>query len=238
MKRRTLGIAVMIGSLALVLVGAIALIPDSTTSGDIESVEAALRPSTSAPVLPLTEPSPTTTVPPAEPVPTQDIEQELPPIAPPIGLRIDSLGVDAPVDPYGVDRATGQMAVPDNVTDVGWYEYGPRPGEPGSSVLAAHVDLAGSGPGVFFDLRTLVEGDRITVLHEDGSESPFRVVARSTYEKEELPLEVIFSREGPSVLTLITCGGGFNSNVSRYDSNVVVYAVPDLGNQPTEGTSL
>ncbi len=237
MTRRTLGIAILLGSIALVVFGALALVPESKTSGDVESVESALRPDQPVQVAPLVPPSTTTTLPPTDGS-TPPEEEETLSVSPPVGLRIDALEVDAPIDAYGVDRATGQMAVPDNVTDVGWYEYGPRPGEPGSSVLAAHVDLAGSGPGVFFDLRTLDEGDQITVLHEDGSESPFRVVARSTYEKEELPLDVIFSREGPSVLTLITCGGGFNSNISRYDSNVVVYAVPDLGDQPTVGTNL
>jgi sortase (surface protein transpeptidase) len=156
----------------------------------------------------------------------------------PIGLRIGELEVDAPIEPYGVSERTGQMAVPDNVTEVGWYKFGPSPGEPGSAVLAAHVDLAGSGPGVFFDLATLEDGDQIVVLHADGSESPFRVVARTTYGKNQLPLDIIFSREGPPVLTLITCGGGFNSDIGRYDSNVVVYAVPDIGTQPAEGSTL
>jgi hypothetical protein len=63
-------------------------------------------------------------------------------------------------------------------------------------------------------------------------------VARTTYEKNELPLDIIFSREGPPVLTPITCGGGFNSEIGRYDSNVVVYAVPDLGTHPVEGSTL
>lgn len=130
------------------------------------------------------------------------------------------------------------MAVPDNVTDVGWYKFGPSPGEPGSAVLAAHVDLASSGPGVFFDLRTLEEGDSVVVSYEDGSESSFRVVARVNYEKDELPLDVIFSREGPPVLTLITCGGGFNRNIARYDSNVVVYAVPKSVDNASPGDRL
>ncbi len=143
----------------------------------------------------------------------------------PVGLRIASLGVDAPVEPYGVD-ASGQMDVPANVTDVAWYEYGPSPGEPGSAVLAAHVDLAGQGPGVFFQLREMEAGDLIEVAYEDGTQTTFRVVARVRYGKSELPLDAIFAREGPPVLTLITCGGSFNRTSRSYDSNDVVYAVP------------
>ena len=143
----------------------------------------------------------------------------------PVGLQIPILGVDAPVNASGVE-ANGDMEVPANVTDVGWYKFGPAPGDPGSAVLAAHVDLASQGPGVFFDLRTIEPGDVIHVVFDDGGTEAYRAEARNIYDKTELPTEAIFSREGPSVLTLITCGGGFNPSIGRYDSNVVVYAVP------------
>ncbi len=144
----------------------------------------------------------------------------------PTRLVIPKLGVDAPIDPYGVDGRTGQMAVPRNVTDVAWYEHGPVPGEPGSAVLAAHVDLVGRGPGVFFGLRQLEPGDEVVVGHADGVESRFVVVARALYEKDELPLDTIFSPSGAPVLSLVTCGGGFDRSRQTYEGNVVVYAVP------------
>ncbi len=145
----------------------------------------------------------------------------------PVGLAIGGLGIDAHVTPAGVDRATGQMAVPDNVDDVAWYEYGPTPGDPGSAVLAAHVDLESQGPGVFFELRSLEPGDIVTVSYEDGTQRRFTVEARVIYDKSELPLDAIFAREGDPVLTLITCGGDFNWTERSYDANVVVYAVPE-----------
>lgn len=144
----------------------------------------------------------------------------------PVGLTIPSIDVEAPVIATGVDARTGQMEVPNNVSDVAWYEFGPRPGEVGSAVLAAHVDLAGQGPGVFFDLRDVEPGDVVVVSFSDGSSTPFRVEARTVYKKDELPVDVIFSRQGPPVLTLVTCGGGFSESSRSYDSNVVVYAVP------------
>jgi sortase (surface protein transpeptidase) len=118
------------------------------------------------------------------------------------------------------------MAVPRNVRDVAWYEFGPRPGEPGSAVLAAHVDLAGRGPGTFFRLRELDPGDTVEVDFADGSSRLFRVQARTVYSKADLPLDTIFAEGGASVLTLVTCGGGFDRSTGSYDSNVVVYAVP------------
>lgn len=142
----------------------------------------------------------------------------------PTRLMIPSLGVDAPVEGYGVNRRTGQMDVPRNVQDVAWYRYGPAPGEPGSAVLAAHVDLSDQGRGVFFGLRRLELGDVVTVAFAEGGSRDFQVVARVTYDKEDLPLDRIFSSEGSPVLTLVTCGGSFSGG--RYQSNVVVYAVP------------
>ena len=143
----------------------------------------------------------------------------------PVALRIPAIGVEAPVKPAGVE-ADGEMEVPGNVSEVGWYKYGSAPGESGSAVLAAHVDLAGSGPGVFFDLRLIEPGDIILIDLDDGTTLAYRAEARTVYDKDDLPTDAIFSREGPSVLTLVTCGGGFNRTLRSYDSNVVVYAVP------------
>jgi LPXTG-site transpeptidase (sortase) family protein len=241
--RRIIGLAAIGIGIALVVLATMALRAGDGSSGDVTAVEEALRPSTTVDNPITAETAPSTTLPSAdtEGEPAEDespAQAEPDPIAIPVGLRIDKLDVDAPIGAYGVNQRTGEMDVPDNVTEVGWYRFGPKPGEAGSAVLAAHVDLANSGPGVFYNLRTLEEGDRLSVLSEDGTEIPFRVVARVTYEKDELPLEVIFSREGPSVLTLITCGGAFNSNISRYDSNIVVYAVPDTGDEMPAGSSL
>jgi LPXTG-site transpeptidase (sortase) family protein len=147
------------------------------------------------------------------------------PLADPVGLRIERLGVDAPVDPYGI-APDGQMAIPNNVADVAWYEPGPGPGETGSAVMAAHVALGSQGRGVFYDLKLLEPGDVVYVARSDGSEQAFQVEESVTYLKSELPLESIFSRDGPPVLTLITCGGDLNSSTRRFNSNVVVYAVP------------
>jgi hypothetical protein len=208
-----------------------------TGAGDVESIEDSLTPQapTTAPALPAevvdTTIAPTILESDPEPLLAANEVSRLDQLADvpsrvPIGLRIDTLGVDASVEPYGINQRTGQMDVPGNVRDVAWYEYGPTPGEAGSAVLAAHVDLKSQGPGVFFDLKSLEPGELILVTFDDGSEQWFETQARNTYQKEELPLDVIFSRDGASVLTLITCGGGFSASNQSYDSNVVVYAVP------------
>lgn len=152
----------------------------------------------------------------------EDIDRDTAPR--PTRLRIPVLGIDAPVTALGV-AASGEMDVPTDAQTIAWYEYGPSPGEEGSAVLAAHVDYNGVR-GVFFDLAQLDTGDRVTVELADGRTRSFAVIERASVEKEILPIDELFRRHGPPMLTLITCGGEFDAATRSYRSNVVVRAVP------------
>src|SRR6476661_5693010 len=67
--------------------------------------------------------------------------------AAPDRLIITRLGIDMRVVPVGVAR-DGEMALPATPAQVGWYRYGPRPGDgSGATVLAAHLDMPGYGVG-------------------------------------------------------------------------------------------
>ena len=144
----------------------------------------------------------------------------------PVGIRIESAGVDAPVVPTGVEAGTGALAVPEDVGVAGWYRFGPAPGDPGSAVVTAHVDSASQGPGAFFPLRDVAPGAGVVVTFDDGSSRPFEVVGRRSYDKEALPVAELFTREGDAVLTLVTCGGAFDPVTRSYEENLVVFAVP------------
>ena len=108
---------------------------------------------------------------------------------------------------------------------VGWYRYGPTPGDPGSAVLVGHVDSASQGIGTLFHLRELRPGAIIKIRFADGSLRSFSMVGRRSYRKDALPAG-IFARSGRPVLALITCGGPFDRATRSYEDNVVVYAVP------------
>ncbi|MFF5235267.1 class F sortase [Dactylosporangium sp. NPDC000521] len=146
---------------------------------------------------------------------------------PPARLRIGKLGVDATVNPVGVDERTGDFAVPPSVDVVGWYKYGPGlEANAGSIVIAGHVDSAQQGGGAFFRLRDLGPGDRIDVTGGDGTVHRFGVVAREIYPKTAIPLQRYFARDGATRLTLITCGGPFDGATRHYRDNVVITAQP------------
>ena len=149
---------------------------------------------------------------------------------PPLRIVIPRVGVNARIMPVGVER-TGTMDVPADVRTVGWYRFGPSPGLPGSTVLIGHVDSRMAGPGVFFGLSELEPGDGLRVLASGRSWESFEVVARSLWEKDRLP-EQLFSREGDPILTLITCGGPFDSVAGQYTHNVVVTAIHSTASLP------
>lgn len=142
----------------------------------------------------------------------------------PTRLRIDAIGVDAPVVALGV-ADNGEMEVPTDADTVAWYEYGPSPGQEGSAVLAAHVDYNGR-KGVFFELSDLPEGATLTVEFDSAAPRTFTVVEGALIAKTALPVDQLFRRDGRPALTLITCGGEFNAATRSYRNNVIVRTVP------------
>ena len=62
----------------------------------------------------------------------------------------------------------------------------------------------------------------------DGSVLGFHVVDTRMVDKPELPRAEVFARTGAPTLTLVTCGGQFDSSTHHYLSNVVVTAAPGL----------
>ncbi len=143
----------------------------------------------------------------------------------PVRMRIDALGVDAPIIQAGV-TPEGEMELPGAV-EVAWYRHGPAPGaDAGSAVLAAHVDWNGE-EGPFFDLRTLEPGTTFVVESVNGAQRHFRTTTEPAYvPKEELPVDDLFRTGGDPVVALVTCGGGFDEASRSYDDNVVVWAEP------------
>ncbi len=141
----------------------------------------------------------------------------------PTQVQVGAIGLEAPVIPVGVDDKS-QFDVP-IATTVGWYRYGSAPGQPGASVLAAHVDYNGDR-GAFYDLSKLKPGDRVTVKMDDGATLQFTVTGVYEVQKHELPAEELFRKDGTPVLNLITCGGTFNPQKHSYNANVVVTAEP------------
>ena len=142
----------------------------------------------------------------------------------PVALQMQSIDVARfPVRPVGLEF-DGQMEIPDE-TEIGWYQYGATAGQPGATVLAAHVSWNRT-QGPFARLGSVEPGEQLEVALDDGTVRRYEVTERTVYGKSELPRERIWRNTGDETLVLITCGGDYNPEIRRYRENIVVYAVP------------
>ncbi|MDO8482212.1 MAG: class F sortase [bacterium] len=150
-----------------------------------------------------------------KPIPKVDAPQE---------LTIPTIGVKTLIQTVGVD-SNGRMGLPTNFVDVGWYKYGPRPGERGSAVIAGHLDTARDDKAVFAKLSNLKKGDDIYVLDKTGRKIHFRVTKKEVYDDTEAPLDRIFDQNVLTArLNLITCDGVWNPKTKNYSERLVVYS--------------
>lgn len=141
----------------------------------------------------------------------------------PARLAIPSIGINVEVEKVG-DTKSGAMATPKTFANVGWYQKGSMPGQPGNAVFDGHVNNALTRAGVFEHLSDLSVGDRIVVLDQTGGTLTFAVTDLVDYTNDTAPLQTIFTAEGPSGLVLITCAGEWDPRAHSYDKRLVVYA--------------
>jgi len=144
----------------------------------------------------------------------------------PIRLLIPSIGIDAFVEQVSV-RPDGDLATPTQHPwqDVGWYNLGPHPGEPGSAVIDGHLDRPGGYPAVFWRLGETRVGDAVQVTDTAGGTLHFRVTRIAYYPPDQAPLQDIFGNPGGRYLNLITCAGDWIPSQHQTTLRLVVYTV-------------
>jgi hypothetical protein len=145
-------------------------------------------------------------------------------VAEPVRLRIPALKVDSKVEKLGLQR-DGTIAVPGRTDVAGWYEYGPRPGEPGPSVILGHVDST-AGPGIFIDLYRIKPGALVRIDRADGSAVTFKITRGQRVPKVQFPTDLVYAATLDPTLRLVTCGGSFDPARRSYRDNVIAFAEP------------
>jgi sortase (surface protein transpeptidase) len=143
-------------------------------------------------------------------------------VALPVHLQIPAIEVSTPLVKLG-RLPDGTLQVPKAWGTAGWYDQGPRPGQPGPAVILGHVDSK-SGPAVFYQLQTLRPGDTVRIGLANGRTLVFRVQRLQRYPKDEFPTEAVYFPTLDRELRLITCGGDFDYARDSYVDNIVVYA--------------
>jgi len=139
--------------------------------------------------------------------------------APPLGISIPAVRVQGPVDP--IRAVAGQLEIPPPGR-AGWFNAGPRPGEPGRAVIVSHVDSQ-AGPELFASLRTLPRRTRILVEDRRGGIHRFRLMHRRQIEKSRFRPDLVYGSSRQPTLVLVTCGGPFTPG-EGYRDNVILYA--------------
>ncbi|MET9093741.1 class F sortase [Streptomyces cyaneofuscatus] len=140
----------------------------------------------------------------------------------PVSITIPSLKVTSDLEQLGLGKNRA-METPKDPAKAGWYRPGTTPGAIGPSVIAGHVTWDGA-PAVFFKLTELAPGDRVDVRRADGTTAVFTVDRTATYPKDDFPTVEVYRNLDHAGLRLITCGGDYSRENSRYADNVVVYA--------------
>ncbi len=139
---------------------------------------------------------------------------------------VSDQGASAPIQ--GVDTGPGgELRLPANPGDVGWWVSGALAGEVfGSVVLAGHIDSRDYGLGFFARLLDAEPGDRIE-LSGDGLALTYVVHSNREVDKDALSTSTdIFDRGASGRLVLVTCTGRFDATTRHYDHNLVVVAEP------------
>lgn len=140
----------------------------------------------------------------------------------PMRFKIPSINVDASVEYVGI-TTDGAMNVPEERTNVAWYNLGPRPGENGSAVIAGHYGWKDGKGSVFDNLYKLRKGDKIYIEDDKGEIVSFVVRESRMYDPQADASEVFGSTDGKSHLNLITCEGIWNKVSKSYSQRLVIF---------------
>jgi len=140
----------------------------------------------------------------ATPVPTPP-----PSSAPVVRMVIEKIGLDGQVVTMGLDENHVPL-VPDNPSDIVWYDFSTRPGWGSNAVFSGHVDWTLNGvpvTGVFYDLRKVEVGDIIKVRLEDGTEYQYKVFGNNALPYDDPEALKVMGATPTEMITIITCGG-------------------------------
>ncbi len=154
--------------------------------------------------------------------------------APPLGdqpyrMVIAKLGVDAPVDAFGLDsNNVPQVPTGANANKiVAWYDFSAKPGIGSNAVFAGHVTW--NGPGVFYNLTSLGAGDEIQLVGSDGKQLLYKVSNVYSVDPTDPESLTVMHATPEDVITIITCDGTYvdtNDPVfgGEYSNRLVVRA--------------
>lgn len=154
-------------------------------------------------------PSPTAT-----PVPITAAPTPTPAPPPPLGdnpytMVIDKIGVNAPVEAFGLDAnqvpevPTGPGQGPGQI--VAWYNFSAKPGTGSNAVFAGHVTW--NGAAVFINLTSVAVGDEVKLQGQDGTVLTYKVSDVFDVDPSDPNSTQVMAASSIDEMTIITCDG-------------------------------
>lgn len=139
-------------------------------------------------------------------------------------LIIPKIGVDTRITGLGL-KASGELATPSNIFDVGWYNASAKPGQTGATLIDGHVH-GPTKPGIFYNLKKLSKDDVIIVEKGDGKQLQYKVVDLKRYDATNTDMQAAMRPidAGKSGLNLITCTGKIDKKTNTYTERLIVFA--------------
>lgn len=165
--------------------------------------------------------------------------------APPLGdapytMIIPSIGVNAPVQAFGLDdQQVPEVPTGDGAADiVAWYNFSAKPGVGSNAVFAGHVTWFGAA--VFYNLTSLAKDDKILLKGQDGTELTYNVADIFDVDASDPNAVQVMQATPNDQLTIITCDGTFTYTGDHvfggeYNNRLVIKA--DLENK-TPGSAV
>ena len=145
--------------------------------------------------------------------------------APPVRLIIPRLSIDTLIEPVSIG-INNIIEMPDGWDKAGWYTKAVKPGEAGTAVIVGHFDDQFGAPAIFYYLKQLEIGDKISILTDSGEGLNFIVAQKSSYPFWSSIDDLIVPDKNINLI-LITCGGWWNQQLHSYSERLVVRAVKD-----------
>ena len=149
---------------------------------------------------------------------------ETPDDSPMARLEVPKINVNAKFVTLGIVASNNTMDSPKNKDDVAYYDFTPRPGYGGNTVLSGHVDWFTGQTGVFWDLKKLEKGDELDIVLEDSKKYRYKITETQLYNSDDAPIDQILGDTPVESVTMITCEGSFNPSSAEYNKRRVVRA--------------
>ena len=145
-------------------------------------------------------------------------------------MLIPAAQIRAAIVQVGRVGANG-FGAPDNPQVIGWWMFGPAPGQPGNVLLDGHRDFSdidgNVGTGVCWLLPNATIDDFIIIRDYDAEVSYVYSIIETASVLFDAPEGVEYLQPAPagqSLLTLITCEGSFDGEAHNYSNRRIVVA--------------